>query len=183
MAEITNSENNKTLDVFSNCHVGIVSMLREMADLPDLIAHARRLKSILPRVNGFFHEVVKTHHQEEEEQLFPAVLASASPGDEAMNVQQLTSRLTAEHREIERAFMILLPEIKMLEKDPIAMINEGNLISLVDLYLAHAKFEEDAFLPLAQTILGRNSNHMAALGLSIHLRHDIERIRRTFGGI
>jgi hypothetical protein len=38
-------------------------------------------------------------------------------------------------------------------------------------YTAHAQFEEAEFLPLAQTILGRNSNHMAALGLSLHMRH------------
>lgn len=30
---------------------------------------------------------------------------------------------------------------------------------------------ETEFLPLSQTILGRNSNHMAALGLSLHMRH------------
>ena len=39
------------------------------------------------------------------------------------------------------------------------------------LYAAHAGFEESRFLPLAQDILGRDDNHMAALGLSLHLRH------------
>ena len=28
-----------------------------------------------------------------------------------------------------------------------------------------------SFLPLAERILGRNGNHMAALGLALHLRH------------
>jgi hypothetical protein len=31
--------------------------------------------------------------------------------------------------------------------------------------------EEQAFLPLAQKVLGRNGNHMAALGLSLDMRH------------
>jgi hypothetical protein len=43
---------------------------------------------------------------------------------------------------------------------------------LVTQYQAHAKYEETEFLPLAQTILGRNANHMAALGLSLHMRHN-----------
>ena len=43
--------------------------------------------------------------------------------------------------------------------------------ALVAAYLAHADFEEEAFLPLAATVLGRNDNHMAALGLSLHMRH------------
>ncbi len=42
---------------------------------------------------------------------------------------------------------------------------------LVRLYKAHVRFEEDEFLPLCETILGRNSNHMVVLGLSLHLRH------------
>ena len=51
--------------------------------------------------------------------------------------------------------------------------NEGltDVHQLVTAYAAHAGYEEKEFLPLSQTILGRNSNHMAALGLSLHMRH------------
>ena len=42
---------------------------------------------------------------------------------------------------------------------------------LVAQYRGHAEFEETAFLPLSQHILGRNSHHLAALGLSLHMRH------------
>lgn len=38
-------------------------------------------------------------------------------------------------------------------------------------YQRHASVEETEFLPLAQEILERNSNHLAALGLSLHMRH------------
>ncbi len=34
-----------------------------------------------------------------------------------------------------------------------------------------ARCEELEFLPLSEQILGRNGNHMAALGLSLHMRH------------
>ena len=50
-------------------------------------------------------------------------------------------------------------------------IDVSELHRLVADYQAHARFEETEFLPLAEEILGRNSNHMAALGLSLHLRH------------
>lgn len=42
---------------------------------------------------------------------------------------------------------------------------------LVQAHTAHARFEEEQFLPLAQAVLSRNGNHMDALGLSLHLRH------------
>lgn len=45
------------------------------------------------------------------------------------------------------------------------------LESLVQRYRAHAQLEEQAFLPLAQEILGRQDQHMAALGLMLHMRH------------
>jgi hypothetical protein len=38
-------------------------------------------------------------------------------------------------------------------------------------YQDHARLEEQVFLPLAHEILGRNDNHMAALGLSFQMRH------------
>jgi len=42
---------------------------------------------------------------------------------------------------------------------------------LVASYFQHADFEEQVFLPLAESILGRDDNHMAALGMSLHMRH------------
>jgi hypothetical protein len=49
---------------------------------------------------------------------------------------------------------------------------DGALLrELVRGYLQHAKFEEEQLLPLAATILRRDGNHLAALGLSLHLRH------------
>ena len=42
---------------------------------------------------------------------------------------------------------------------------------LVAGYFQHANFEEQVFLPLAESILGRDDNHMAALGMSLHMRH------------
>ena len=42
---------------------------------------------------------------------------------------------------------------------------------LVQAYTAHARFEEEQFLPQAQAILSRNGNHMEAMGLSLQLRH------------
>ena len=46
-----------------------------------------------------------------------------------------------------------------------------DIVALTTRYREHARFEETDFLPLSQTILGRNANHMAALGMSLHMRH------------
>jgi hemerythrin-like domain-containing protein len=178
---MSSEENDAPLESFAGCHVGIVKMVRELAELPDLVSSVRRFQSITLRIEDFFNKVVKTHHSEEEEQLFTAVLASANSGDETEKVEQLISKLTAEHRKIESTFVYLLPQIKALEKNVFSEFNAKEVDSLVELYLAHARFEEEVFLPLAKTILGRNDNHMAALGLAIHMRHTIDDIRGEFG--
>jgi hypothetical protein len=39
---------------------------------------------------------------------------------------------------------------------------------------------EQIFLPLCKTILGRNGDHMAALGLSLHMRHVLPQVLQRF---
>ena len=61
--------------------------------------------------------------------------------------------------------------MRKVAKGQDAMLDVSALQAMVQRYQAHAKLEEQAFLPLAQSILGRNDNHMAALGLTLHMRH------------
>jgi hypothetical protein len=53
---------------------------------------------------------------------------------------------------------------------------------LTSKYSAHARLEEDEFLPLAEAILDRNSADMAALGLALHTRHVVRDWRRGLRG-
>jgi hypothetical protein len=63
------------------------------------------------------------------------------------------------------------PAVNANAKGKLADVDAAVVAELVHAYGIHARFEEEEFLPLADTILGRNGNHMAALGLSMHLRH------------
>ena len=83
----------------------------------------------------------------------------------------MVDQLTAEHRVVEAAWKKMEPELKKIGKGQDSELNMEAVQHLVSQYMAHAAFEEAEFLPLAHTILGRNSNHMAALGLTLHMRH------------
>jgi hemerythrin-like domain-containing protein len=83
----------------------------------------------------------------------------------------MVKRLTDEHRELEKLWKSLESGLKKVAKGQHSDVNGADIERLVRQYHAHAEFEETEFLPLSQTILGRNSNHMAALGLSLHMRH------------
>lgn len=156
---------------FSHCHAGILRRLSALDELPDLLAPAARARAIAEQSLAFFREAIFEHHLDEERELFPAVLASATPGEERSEVQGMVDRLTREHRTLETLWKSLEKELKRVAKGQDSELKGAELHFLVSQYQAHAGYEEREFLPLAQTILGRNGNHMAALGLSLHMRH------------
>ena len=156
---------------FSHCHEGILRQLTVMEDLPAQAQAAERTRQAAESTRNFFRDVIFNHHEEEERVLFEAVLASAEPGAELTHVKAITDRLTREHRQIEAMWAKLEPQLKKMAKGQTALLDAAAVQQLVNDYQAHANFEETTFLPLSETILSRNSNHMAALGLSLHVRH------------
>jgi len=72
---------------------------------------------------------------------------------------------------IESLWKTLESGLKHVAKGQSTDLNVAEVHRLVSEYTAHAGYEEAALLPLAEQILSRNSNHMAALGLSLHMRH------------
>ena len=155
---------------FSECHAGITEKLRALSGLPALLEPAARAREIASDTLALFRGAVIEHHAEEERDLFPAVLSAADKGAERERVQAIIERLTSEHRSIEISWSRLEPALKAAAKGQDSKLDSAAVQRLVDTYLAHAGNEEQEFLPLAQTILGRNDNRMAALGIALHMR-------------
>jgi hemerythrin-like domain-containing protein len=170
------------IEDFSQCHAGILGHLQALGTLPALLEPAARARQIAADTVSFFRDAVFEHHAEEEKELFPAVLSSATPGEERERVRALVNTLAAEHRTVEAAWAKLEPKLKALAKGHESDVDGADIQALVDSYQAHARFEEAVFLPLSQTILGRNSNHLAALGLSMHMRHSLPEVLSRFAG-
>ncbi len=164
-------DTNAPLNNFTDCHAGILARLSALDELPALLGPAARARQIAEQSLEFFREAIFEHHLEEERELFPAVMASAQPGAELDQVKAMARRLTDEHRSIEKLWKSLEKGLKQVARGHSTELDAAELHRLVAEYQAHARFEESEFLPLSETILGRNSNHMAALGLSLHMRH------------
>jgi len=156
---------------FTNCHSGIIKRLNALDELPALLGPAAKARQIAEQSLEFFREAIFEHHLEEERELFPAVLASATPGEELERVKAMTKRLTQEHRMVEALWKGLESGLKRVAKGQSTDLDVSEVQRLVSEYTAHAAYEEAEFLPLSEKILSRNSNHMAALGLSLHMRH------------
>lgn len=180
-----NSKHDSPLDDpiqdFSSCHEGIVKALRDLSALSHQKDPAQKPREDARRILTFFHDVVTAHHHEEEAELFPAVLADAAVGEERDTVQAVTNRLINEHRRVEARFAEIATTLSSIASGSETRLDESMVDAFVNDYLAHAQFEEEVFLPLSRTILGRNSDHMAALGLSLHMRHAAEEVRQQYG--
>lgn len=168
---MTQENTDAPISNFSNCHVGIIRRLDALADLPAMLAAAARAHETAEQSLAFFRTVIFEHHQEEERELFPAVIASAQAGEERKRVDTMATRLTDEHREIEKIWKGLEKGLTQVVKGKSSVLDVAALNDLIARYRAHAAFEEAEFLPLCEQILGRDQHHMAALGLSLHMRH------------
>jgi len=170
------------LNQFSDCHAGILTHLHALAGLPALARAAAQARRTAEDTLRFFRDVIYEHHAQEEKELFPAVLGSAKPGDEQRQVQQIVDRLTREHRDIEAGWARLEPALRDVAKGRDADLDDAAVDVLVRRYEAHAAYEEREFLPLSQTILGRDDRHKAALGLSLHMRHALPQALARYRG-
>jgi hemerythrin-like domain-containing protein len=159
------------LTSFEKCHTEILDRLGQMTALPNLVAAADQSRSIASDLLTLFAKSILVHHADEEKELFPAVLADAIPGEEKAKASAMVRRLVDEHRAIEAAWRDLKSAVQAAAAGKPATLDAQAVAELVLAYNAHANYEETEFLPLAETILGRNANHMAALGLSLHMRH------------
>jgi hypothetical protein len=158
------------LTSFTRCHLGIVTQLEGTARLPELVDTANHARDMAQTTLDLFRQTIIPHHAEEEAELFPAVLQSAN-ANERKAVRGMIERLTAEHREVEGLWKRLEPSVRTAARGNRSEVDAEVMEEVVRAFLRHARYEETVFLPLAERILGRNGNHMAALGLALHLRH------------
>lgn len=159
------------IEKFSACHAGIKAHLQELSELPRLLEQAQRARAVAELALQLLDQTVLEHHADEESALFPSVQRSAQPGEEADRVAAIIARLTEEHRNVERSWKALHRTVKDAAHGKPAHLDAEAVNGLVAGYFQHANFEEQVFLPLAESILGRDDNHMAALGMSLHMRH------------
>ncbi|MEJ7930631.1 hemerythrin domain-containing protein [Ramlibacter sp. AN1015] len=157
------------LVTFAADHTLFTGQLEALSWLPQLARSAARARRVAEESLALFATEVERHHREEEKQLFTAVLRSARPGAEMAQMRAWVERLTAEHASIEAQWQQLRPQLRKLAAGKDAELDAEALEALIEAYFAHARWEEEVFLPRADEILRRDGNHMAALALSLHM--------------
>ncbi|GAB4119420.1 MAG: hemerythrin domain-containing protein [Sideroxydans sp.] len=139
------------LEMLRACHGRITA---QCDTLTRLLAHlqmqgndeqaAQAARAIL----RYFDTAGRYHHQDEEQDLFPALRAS---GDR--RAAQYTARLLAEHKELESDWRALRPLLLAIVENRVNTLNSGVATHFIDCYARHIVFENGTLLPLARTLL------------------------------
>ena len=167
------------LQDFSKCHVGFVTVLETALGLPEMIAAAARSRTCAADMLKMFHDRLLAHHDDEERDLFPAVLRVAQPGGEADRARSMVEQLTREPREIAQLWKQLEPAVQAIANGYLPQLDSALLDELVRRFNEHVRVEEEEFLPFAHQVLARQAEDMAMLGMALHQRHEAEEIMAT----
>jgi hemerythrin-like domain-containing protein len=170
------TEADAPLQDFSRCHDGFVTVLETSLGLPEMIVTAARSRSCAADMLKMFRDSLLAHHDDEERDLFPAVLRVAQPGDEADRARTMVAQLVREHREIAQIWKQLEPAVQAIANGYLPRLDSVLLRDLVGRFNEHVRLEEEEFLPFAQQVLARQSEDMAMLGSALHRRHAAEEI-------
>jgi hemerythrin-like domain-containing protein len=118
----------------------------------------------------YFDSSAPRHHEDEERDLFPALL-EAMPGSDPVCLRELTASLADEHRELGRLWAQVRPWLAGVERGETPPPDAGEIQSFVDLYERHARREEEELFPMAKRLLG--DDELDRIGRAMRLRRGI----------
>ena len=103
-------------------------------------------------VMRYFDTAARHHHEDEELDLFPALLDSMA-GSDAVCVRELTEALRADHRMLEDGWATLRQRLVRISEGVASTLAEADVPSFVQLYEKHIAREEAELLPMAARLL------------------------------
>jgi len=142
------------LEMLRACHGKI---LRQCDTLQKLAAHLEH-KGCDPQVQHaaqgilrYFDTAGQFHHQDEEQDLFPAL--RAAPGSDNLTLDALLERLLAEHVFMLAAWEALHPVLLKLAEGKPATLTADLIENFISRYTDHIAIENVELLPLAARLL------------------------------
>ncbi|OGS81415.1 MAG: hypothetical protein A2061_05780 [Gallionellales bacterium GWA2_59_43] len=142
------------LEMLLACHGKI---LRQCDTLHKLAAHLKtdgcdmQARQAALGILRYFNTAGQFHHQDEEENLFPALRAST--GDDPEQLDALLQRLLREHVVMLAAWNELRPTLLQLAEGMNARLDERLADKFINSYTMHIAVENSELLPIAARLL------------------------------
>jgi hemerythrin-like domain-containing protein len=162
------------LEMLGACHRRIE---RQHETLRRLVGHLRRHGSDRQAADAssavlrYFDSAGAHHHEDEEIDLFPALLDSMA-GSDAVCIREMVSALLEEHRELERRWAQLRPQLASIADGQACLLDQDEIAAFAAAYRKHIAREEGELLPMASRLL--DSAQLERIGRAMRLRRGID---------
>jgi pyridoxamine 5'-phosphate oxidase len=159
--------------VLKHCHDRIRKQLATLDKLvPHLAAHGAdaQAQQAAAAVIKYFEKAAPLHHEDEEQDLFPLLQASAE-GEDALLLGQMGPLIVDEHRQMDAMWQGLHEQLRAIADAGAATLRESDVRRFAELYHAHMEREEGHIAPMAKRIF--SAAQMAQLGLAMQQRRGV----------
>ena len=161
------------LDMLSACHERIdkqcATLRRPPAHLAEHGADADA-RQAAANVMRYFDTAGRNHHEDEECDLFPALLESMA-GSDAVCLRDITTALTRDHREIDRAWRTVREQLQGVTRGDASALDAAAVDDLISRHARHIAREEDELLPMARRLL--SDDQLQAIGRAMRARRGV----------
>jgi hemerythrin-like domain-containing protein len=158
------------LEMLAACHGRVQhqcqTLLRLLAHL-QIHGADRAAQEAASAVMRYFDTAARDHHEDEEQDLFPALLESMA-GSDAVCLRDLTASLSVEHRELERRWRTLRLRLEQVVAGHTTTLPDAEVLDLVGLYERHIAREDAELLPMARRLL--SDAELDRIGLAMRTR-------------
>jgi hemerythrin-like domain-containing protein len=161
------------LEMLSACHRRIE---RQCATLNRLVAHLaahgadEEARTAAAGVMRYFDTSARQHHEDEEQDLFPALIESMA-GSDAVCLRELTEGLKADHRALQACWQPVREVLERVIAGVSAPLASDDVEALAGLYERHIAREENELLPMAERLLC--DDDLARIGRAMRERRGI----------
>lgn len=118
----------------------------------------------------YFNTAAVHHHEDEEIDLFPALLALVGD-EERLRMSALLENLIGQHRDLASAWSAVSPWLESVANGEPASFARASLEGLLVLYRRHIELEETALLPYCRKVMDRPRREV--LGRSMAARRGV----------
>jgi Hemerythrin HHE cation binding domain len=161
------------LEMLAACHARVQGQCATLWRLvPHIAAHGpdRPAQEAAISVMRYFDTAARQHHEDEEHDLFPALLESMA-GSDAVCLRELTTALCTDHRALEARWRALRQVLERVAAGVATLLAAADVQGFVDLYAQHIAREESELLPMAARLL--SDAELDRVGLAMRARRGL----------
>lgn len=160
------------VEMLAACHDRIEDQLRTLERLREHLAANgcdEQARGAAANVIRYFDTAGEFHHEDEERDLFPALMKAANQDEE---IARVIARLVHDHEQMRRLWKDLRLELQAIGEGRSRLLNAEIAERFSALYRAHIEREEADLLPAAQRTL--SADELSRIGAAMAARRGVK---------